>query len=555
MANYNFPTLPPKGSKLHVNDTITIGYTGDWQGSAFTWIPYKRVKIECWGARGGYGAWGGYTWGIVDFSSQPKTKSLFYIVGQAGRWNGSDNPRNLNITYGGGGEGDNNLSGGGATDVRTYIKPNSYGNVVITRLMQENIDKGTMEWYSLSSRLIIAGGGGGTDSRGGTQGQGNFGGGFQGWGNRSSRPGGNGGQTYGGGAGSSLETNGYDAVFGAGACGYSATGGGGGGLYGGGRGDGGGGGSSYVSGISPCVFETSSGIKFESGGTTAGGANNMTNGKIVITILQEITLGDVDYGDPGTKDPPKNPGGPKGLTDDDLIDLNYIDASRNVTSSATAIINTKNPILYFKVPDDGPRDAASISNSTYSILGSTTSSSLANYLKASSSKSYKIMTFRSDFLSKSDFNIYQSYNNNSGWSLLGHPEIVQGNRATLENYQRSNPSGRFYGYIGGFAGTCMTILIPEDGYLAIFSNTYTTIYLNKPGVPFGSYYEEDGSAAMYNTAYFTPTSYSIVPHGSINGSNLSAIPSQSRITAKKGEIYGVYLGYAQAYAIGFNFFV
>ena len=379
MANYNFPTLPPKGSKLHVNDTITIGYTGDWQGSAFTWIPYKRVKIECWGARGGYGAWGGYTWGIVDFSSQPTTKALFYIVGQAGRWVGSSNPRNRNLTYGGGGEGDNNLSGGGATDVRTYINPNSYGNVILSRLMQENIDKGTMEWNSLSSRLIIAGGGGGTDSRGGTQGSGNYGGGFQGWGNRSSRPGGNGGQTYGGGAGSGLETDGYDAVFGAGASGYSATGGGGGGLYGGGRGDGGGGGSSYVSGIAPCVFETSSGIKFESGGTTAGGAANMTNGKIVITILEEITLGDVDYGDPGTKNPPKNPEGPQGLTDDDIADLNYIDASRNISGSVTAIVNTKDFNKIFGSFEDGPRNSALKSNKTYATCANS-----SNYVSPAS---------------------------------------------------------------------------------------------------------------------------------------------------------------------------
>ena len=552
MANYIFPTLPPKGSKLHVNDTITIGYIGDWQGSAFTWIPYKKVKIECWGARGGYGAWGGYTWGIVDFSSQPKTKSLFYIVGQAGRWNGRAYPKYLNITYGGGGEGDNNLSGGGATDVRTYLKPTSYGNVILTRLMQENIDKGTMEWYSLSSRLIIAGGGGGTDSRGGTQGPGNYGGGFQGWGNRSGRPGGNGGQTYGGGAGSGLETDGYDAVFGAGACGYSATGGGGGGLYGGGRGDGGGGGSSYISGIAPCVFETSSGIKFESGGTTAGGANNMNNGKIVITILEEITLGDVDYGAPGTKDIPKNPGGPQGLTDDDILDLNYIDASQNITSSATAMINTRNPTIYFKVSDDGPRDAALSNNNTYSILGSNSSSSLANYFKASTNKSYKIMSFDKD-----DFHIYQNFNDISGWFMIGNPENTQATRTTLENYQNSYQSRGFYGYIGGYDGTCVTILIPQNGYLAIFSNTNTTIYLNQPGVYFTSDYSTNGSSAMYDPAYFTPTQYSIVLHNSgINGGNLNTIPTKSRIPAKKGEIYGVYLGRsAQSYAISFNFFV
>lgn len=398
MANYLFPTLPPKGSKLYVNDTITIGYTGDWQGSAFSWIPYKRVKIECYGARGGPGANGGYTWGIVNFATQPTTDSLFYIVGQQGFFTGK--LTNYNLTYGGGGEGDNNLCGGGATDVRTYLNPKSNGSVCPSRNTNLNIDKGTTELYSLSSRLIIAGGGGGRDGVGGNQGNGNYGGGFAGWGNRSNRPGGNGGQTYGGGAGSSLETNGYDAMFGVGASGYNATGGGGGGLYGGGRGDGGGGGSSYVSGISPCVFQTSSGIKFESGGTTAGGGSS-SNGKIIITILEEIVIGDRNYGDPGTQNPPINPGGPTGLTDKDLLDLNYIKNSSGKQDRATAFKNTVNPTKY-GTSNDGPRDAVFKNAITYRICGrqesvivtgDTFHDSSLRYLKNGSTKIYKIIKY------------------------------------------------------------------------------------------------------------------------------------------------------------------
>ena len=203
-------------------------YTGSYQ--KFTAPGTAYYKIELWGAKGGYGrrdmslvyngGFGAYTSGEIYLE---KGQSIYIFVGGAGQNGGSIN-RYLGGSggYNGGGKGGDDSNhdfdpdaaggGGGATDVRLNISS----------------DESAIDFDSLKSRIMVAGGG-----AGGT------------YCNR-------------GGSGGSLnDVNGYQ--FGIGQSGfafYSGSGGGAGGYYGGkttysdcGYGYGG---TSYVSGCKNC---------------------------------------------------------------------------------------------------------------------------------------------------------------------------------------------------------------------------------------------------------------------------------------------------------------
>ncbi|MCC0697558.1 glycine rich domain-containing protein [Clostridioides sp. ES-S-0048-02] len=120
-----------------------FNYTG--KGQIVT-LPPGKYKLECWGAAGGCasgvpkdsGSRGGYTSGELTLK---KETTLYVYVGQ----DGSD-PSNTGISgsFNGGGGG-NVAKGGGATDIRL----NGYT---------------TTQWdasWSIPSRIIVAGGGGG----------------------------------------------------------------------------------------------------------------------------------------------------------------------------------------------------------------------------------------------------------------------------------------------------------------------------------------------------------------------------------------------------------
>ncbi len=190
--------------------TVTFEYSGD----NYLWIPpvtATSLSFDLQGAQGGVtGGKGGRVTGT--FASVPA--ELYIFVGGVGQ-RGSSAAGGFN---GGGsaglGFGDEG-SGGGATDIRTTS--------------------------ALSSRVVIAAGGGG--SGGAIGGAGGSGGGLQGLAGRAARTeggsggtatvGGNGGLPYGG-------TSGTKGALGLGGNGgsssYSGGGGGGGGLYGGGGG-------------------------------------------------------------------------------------------------------------------------------------------------------------------------------------------------------------------------------------------------------------------------------------------------------------------------------
>jgi hypothetical protein len=227
--------------------------------------------IEAWGAVSGGGAAqlsagsamgnGGYTKGTLEVSSE---QLLYIYVGgkgvyganAAGGWNGGGKA-------GSGASG----SGGGASDIR---------------LVGGTWNDAT----SLRSRLMVAGGGGGSDNAGAGLGAGDDGSGGWGGGLNGGQPRINGalqgGTTYIG-----TQTSGY--AFGYGGPGTATdTGGGGGGYYGGkttGNNNGGaGGGSSFISGHSGCIAKNEdgtnrtdaihySGITFTNTVMTAGNAS------------------------------------------------------------------------------------------------------------------------------------------------------------------------------------------------------------------------------------------------------------------------------------------
>ncbi len=193
----------------------TFGYTGSQQ--IFT-VPcdVTSVTIECWGAQGGGGSntggHGGYAKGDLAVTTG---QTLYVYVGQAGSGSGSGE------TFGGGGNGgySDRGSGGGASDVR------SGGNAI-------------------ANRVIVAGGGGGTN----TGGTGGAGGGNTGGNGSDGNSFGGTQNTYGTGSccpcNAPTQGNGQDGY-----CGGCNGAGGGGGYYGGGACTQGGGGSGYVSGV------------------------------------------------------------------------------------------------------------------------------------------------------------------------------------------------------------------------------------------------------------------------------------------------------------------
>lgn len=230
-------------------------YTGNVQ--KFEALYDGLYEIELWGAAGGrnedapYG-YGAYTKGTIHL----KKGDTFYIyVGEKGK-------NNHKASFNGGGYGGNGsiygYSGGGATDIR---------------LMDGNWD----DSESLKSRIMVAGGGGGS-SLGvyTTAGGGSYAGGLQGYsggyysGHAYNNQDGKGGTQIAGGTNGNNIYGGtgtpYPGSFGKGGNNDSVSdgtgaGGGGGGYYGGGAGgatksggsgQGGGGGSSFISGYNGC---------------------------------------------------------------------------------------------------------------------------------------------------------------------------------------------------------------------------------------------------------------------------------------------------------------
>ena len=191
-----------------------------------------KYRFECWGARGAeisgvYGC-GGYTAGEFALS---RIRSFFVYIGGKG----------IENTAGYNGGGLSQKSGGGATDVR----------------LQEGKDWDDFE--SLKSRIMVAGGAGGTDGTSvSTPDQGGCGGGIKG-GNSQKDKGKGGNQTSGG---EGLERGlfgkgGSNNRIGGGTSTNDGNGAGGGGYYGGGTStdkmwNGGGGGSSFISGHNEC---------------------------------------------------------------------------------------------------------------------------------------------------------------------------------------------------------------------------------------------------------------------------------------------------------------
>jgi hypothetical protein len=286
MAAYTFPTVP--GSYV-VGDTVQFNYSGavqTWSASNST-----RIKIELWGARGGYG-WdtpgsGGYSYG--QYLTSNGSTLNFYVGGVGGDGYQVRNSSTLvsGAGYNGGGERGHAVSGtilhagaggGGATDVRRT---------------------GT----ALSDRILIAGGGGGSGTRNVALTARSDGGAGAGIGfmsqngntgfTSSSRGYGTGGTQSAGGTGgvsnSGSSTAGASGTLGVGGKGgddnmsytgasadYNYSGpGGGGGYYGGGGGGGGGidgrgnggagGGSGYVNQTYITMFGGESGIRFDNG--------------------------------------------------------------------------------------------------------------------------------------------------------------------------------------------------------------------------------------------------------------------------------------------------
>ncbi|EQF24663.1 glycine rich family protein [Clostridioides difficile CD160] len=249
-----------------------FNYTGSEQSVI---LKPGKYKLECWGARGGaYGTplssgfqygYGGYTSGELILK---KETILYVYVGLDGK---------KGNTFNGGGYATSS-SGGGATDIR--LINGAWDNP-----------------QSLLSRIIVAGGGGGTIDRY----RGGDGGGLKGTIGRdfNSTPS-HGGTQYEGGKGS-LDDGSCDGFFGKGAKPGNPSGfsGGGGGWFGGSRsngsGYGSGGGSGYVltkdsykpKGYIPTSEYYFDNVVMTTGGNT-GGSGGYSDGKAKITLLQSM---------------------------------------------------------------------------------------------------------------------------------------------------------------------------------------------------------------------------------------------------------------------------
>jgi hypothetical protein len=255
---------------------------------------YSLVDIELWGAQGGaavnypnyIGGKGGYAAGRVILRS--RTPYYFYVgaMGEPGGeatfgGGGKGSYRNRDHGYGGG-------SGGGATDIR--------------------IIKGESE-AALMTRIIVAGGGSGSEVYVNSI-TGGYGGGMYG---------GNGSRRYYGGSPVIVQGTGATPYMGGksysnnyGTLGYATNdchaaygSGGGGGYFGGGSGGSGdsivfsgGGGSSFISGINgwnTTIFDGKI-YKFVSGSTIAGNGiiptrnDNKEDGLIKLRIVEQISI-------------------------------------------------------------------------------------------------------------------------------------------------------------------------------------------------------------------------------------------------------------------------
>ena len=124
-------------------NTVDFDYTGTEQ--VFTAPADGKYKIELWGASGGgnnyaIGGMGGYVSGTINFE---KSKKLYIYVGQFSSYtNGMCYKENPNSTFNGSKLG-SCATGGGATDIRLVSTSNWY------------------DFAGLSSRIMVAGGGGG----------------------------------------------------------------------------------------------------------------------------------------------------------------------------------------------------------------------------------------------------------------------------------------------------------------------------------------------------------------------------------------------------------
>ncbi|MGO0884238.1 glycine rich domain-containing protein [Clostridioides difficile] len=244
-----------------------------------------KYKFECWGARGGatgtpyasgfYYGLGGYCSGELTLR---KETILYIYVGFDGKKSMSSTPFVQSYTFNGGGYG-SSRSGGGATDIRLV------GG----------------EWdneQGLLSRIIVAGGGGGTFDTN----TGGHGGGLRGYlGTSTTHSIAHGGTQYEGGRGR-LEDGSCDGSFGKGASptNVSAYSGGGGGWFGGSRANsseyGSGGGSGYVltkdsykpKGYIPTSEYYFNNVVMTTGGNTFVDSTGYSDGRAKITLLQAL---------------------------------------------------------------------------------------------------------------------------------------------------------------------------------------------------------------------------------------------------------------------------
>lgn len=243
--------------KIEETSTVnTYSYTGSEQ--EYTVPEDGYYKIECWGAQGGtyskaIGGKGAYTKGIIKLT---KGEKLYIYVGEC--YNGAKET----MCYNGGGSGgystvgiETGTNGGGATDIR---------------LLNGNWN----DFESLKSRIMVAGGGGGSYSRtshsdysdGGQGGaligmDGNI---YSEVTEKKLKPATGATQIAGGSNSDSSLPNNYTGLFGSGGYAefsreWNSRSGGGGGYYGGGAGvwgkgevSSGSGGSSYISGYDGC---------------------------------------------------------------------------------------------------------------------------------------------------------------------------------------------------------------------------------------------------------------------------------------------------------------
>ena len=231
---------------LDMVDGVIESFYNDVQQHTYT-VPYTgSYKIEAWGASGNNNynsytkanpSYAGYTSGVISLS---KGESLYLYVGGQGK------TFNCCTSQG------SNAGSGGASDVR--LVSGTWNNTA-----------------SLASRIMVAGGAGGTYSDSSAPGGGAAGGLTSYSTSNSNHTVASSTQVAGGAAG----LNGNAGGFGyGGSHSQSAYNSGAGGYYGGGSGPSGGGGTSYISGHTGCVAITSQSSLTPKSGCTTGTSDN-----------------------------------------------------------------------------------------------------------------------------------------------------------------------------------------------------------------------------------------------------------------------------------------